>query len=246
MYLEHDIGSLIKECIAYLKEDGYSEARISDYQRFWQNGVVKYMEKHSIVNYSADVGERFINTITEGSASHKRAICRSVHVLSDYLSYGKVRKRIVPYVNHELSGEIGVVAREFIASLAAIRRSKLTLDEHQRLLSYFIKHLSLKSVFHISDINEAHVLSFLASSQNCKDKFLNTMRLFCRYLHERKLLEKNIEYIIGRNNFPEREKLPSVYDPEEIKQIEYSVDQASPVGKRDYAMLLLATRLGLP
>lgn len=69
------------------------------------------MEKHSIVSYSADIGERFINTITEGSASHKRAIHRSVHVLSDYLSYGKVRARIVPYVNHELTGEIGEIAR---------------------------------------------------------------------------------------------------------------------------------------
>lgn len=156
-----------------------------------------------------------------------------MHVLSDYLSYGKVRKRIVPYVNHELSGEIGDVARAFLESLATMRRSKLTLNEHQRVLSYFIKHLSLKSVFHISDINEAHVLSFLASSQNCKDKFLKTMRLLCRYLYERKLLKKNIEYIIGRNKFSQREQLPSVYDPEEIKEIESSADQASAVGKRD-------------
>ena len=54
-----------------------------------------------------------------------------------------------------------------------------------------------------------------------------------------------MEYVIGRNNYPKREKLPSVYDADEIKRIEDEVDQASAVGKRDYAMLLLATRLGL-
>ena len=70
------------------------------------------------------------------------------------------------------------------------------------------------------------------------------MRLFCRYLYTRKLVERNIEYVIGRNNLPKREKLPSVYDPNEIRQIEDAVDQASPVGKRDYAILLLASRLG--
>ncbi len=246
MNLKQDITSLIKGCVAYLREEGYSEARISDYLRFWQKGLVQYMEKHSLVNYSTDVGECFIiATNTEGSESHKRAIRRSVYVLSDFLSYGTVRKRIVPYVNHELSGEIGDVAKGFIASLAIMRRSEPTLKEHRRVLSYFIKHLSFKSIFHISEINEEHVLTFLSSSQNCKDKFLNTMRLFCRYLYERKFIDRNIEYVIGRNNFPKREKIPSVYDAEEVKQIEEAVDQASAVGKRDYAMLLLASRLGL-
>ena len=38
---------------------------------------------------------------------------------------------------------------------------------------------------------------------------------------------------------------PSVYTAEEIQKIENSVDQSSPHGKRDYAALLLATRLGI-
>lgn len=36
-----------------------------------------------------------------------------------------------------------------------------------------------------------------------------------------------------------------LYNAEEIRQIESSVEQSGPVGKRDYAILLLATRLGL-
>lgn len=245
MNKEQDIKSLVEDCVIYLREQGYSQSRISDYQRLWLSGIVNYMGQNSIANYNADIGEHFINTLSQGSASHKRAIRRCVHVLSDYLSYGEVRKRIVLYVNHELSGEIGDTAKSFIASFAELRRSTLTLNEHQRVLSYFIKHLSFKSIFHVSEINEEHVLSFLSSSQNCKDKFLNTMRLFCRFLYEKKFIDRNIEYVIGRNNFPKREKIPSVYDAEEIKQIEDAVDQASAVGKRDYAMLLLATKLGL-
>jgi site-specific recombinase XerD len=107
-----------------------------------------------------------------------------------------------------------------------------------------IQHLSLKSIHHVSGVNEEHVLAFLASSQNSKDKFLNTMRLFCRYLSACKLVDRDIEYVIGSSNLTKREKIPSVYDPDEIKQIEDAVSQSGPVGKRDYAMLLLATRLG--
>jgi integrase len=246
MSLEKDINSLTKACEAYLREDGYSEGRILDYRRLWAEGIVSYLEARSISIYNPDIGEQFISTISvTWSASYIRALRRSVRVLSDFLSRGIVRKRIVHHVSHELPGEIGAVAKSFLASFVELRRSKLTLGEHQRVLSYFIKHLALKSVFRVPEINEEHVLAFLSSTQNCKDKFLNTMRLFCRYLYTRKLVERNIEYVIGRDNLPKREKLPSVYDPEEIKQIENAVEKASPVGRRDYAMLLLASRLGL-
>jgi integrase len=245
MKVEQEINSLIGECVAYLREEGYSESRIADYQRLWRDGIEEYMNINSLVNYSAAIGEDFLGSIPVLSDSYMRTIRRAVHVLTDFLAYGKVRKRIMQYVYHKLPGEIGEVAFEFIESQAKLRRSKLTLNEHQRILSYFINHLTLRSVNNISDISEDAVLTFISSAQNCKDKYLNTTRLFCRFLYEQKYIDRNVEYVIGRNNYPKREKLPSVYDADEIKRIEDEVDQASAVGKRDYAMLLLATRLGL-
>ncbi len=246
MVKEQEIKSLTKACITCLRDNGYSENRITDYLSLWRNGILKYMDRHSITNYSADIGENFINTsLPDCCPSQKRAYRRSVHVLTDYLDSGNIRLRIVPYSNYTLSGPIGDIASEYIESLAAKRRSKITLNEHERILSYFIKHLSLNSVSYISEITEDHVLSFIASAQNSKPNYLNTMRLFCRYLNEQKYLQKDIEYVLRNNRLPVREKLPSTYNSEEVQQIEQSVDQASPVGKRDYAILLLATRLGL-
>ena len=245
MKTEQKIKSLIGECVAYLREEGYSEPRIADYQRLWRDGIEEYMNKNSLVNYKAVIGEDFLGGIPVMSASYMRTIRRSVNVLTDFLLYGKVRKRIIQYVYHELPGEIGEVAIEFIKSQAKLRRSKLTLNEHQRILSYFINHLTLRSVVYVSDISEDDVLTFISSAQNCKDKYLNTARLFCRFLYEQKYIDINVEYVIGRNNYPKREKLPSVYDADEIKRIEEAVGQSSAVGKRDFAMLLLATRLGL-
>jgi site-specific recombinase XerD len=243
---EQDIPSLIMACVAWLRDDGYSEARIRDYLRFWETGIMKFIEEYSIPVYSTNIGERFINSpLPFDSPTYRRAVRRSVAVLSDFLVHGRVNRRIVHRVNHALPGQIGDAAKAFISSQAELRRSVLTLNEHQRVLSYFIQHLSLKSINQVSDINEDHVLAFLATSQNCKEKFLNTTRLFCRYLYTNKLVDRNIEYVIGNGNLPKREKLPSVYDPDEIMQIESAVDQSCPVGKRDYAMLLLATRLGL-
>jgi len=244
--VKQDINSLAKDCVAWLRENGYSEARIRDYFRIWDTGIEKYMREHSIAIYTTQVGEDFISLpLPFESATYRRAVRRSVAVLSDFLVHGKVSRRIVHRVNYELPGEIGDAAEAFIASQAELRRSMLTLNEHRRVLSYFIQHLTLKSVHRVSKINDGIVLAFIASVQNCKDKFLNTMRLFCRYLYAYKLVDSDIEYVIGRISLPKREKLPSVYTPTEIKQIEEAIDCSCPVGKRDYAMLLLSTRLGL-
>jgi len=154
MKAEQEIKSLIRECVAYLMEEGYSEPRIADYQRLWRNGIEEYMNKNSLVNYNAANGEDFLGSIPRRSDSYMRTIRRSVYVLTDFLSYDKVRKRIIQHVYHELPGKIGEVAFEFIESQAKLRRSKLTLEKHQRILSYFISHLALKSIVQVSEIKE--------------------------------------------------------------------------------------------
>lgn len=69
--------------------------------------------------------------------------------------------------------------------------------------------------------------------------------MFLRFLSVQEYIQTDFEYVLSRNRYPKREKLPSIYSAEEIQQIELSVEQSGPVGKRDYAILLLATRLGL-
>ena len=129
MKTEQEIKSLIRECVAYLREGGYSEPRIGDYHRLWRNGIEKYMNKNSLVNFNATIGEDFLGSIPRRSDSYMRTIRRSVYVLTDFLSHDKVRKRIIQHVYHELPGKIGEVAFEFIESQAKLRRSKQYLQQ---------------------------------------------------------------------------------------------------------------------
>jgi len=241
---EQDFQHLIEECTNALREGGYSEQNISIHQRNWKR-IRIFMDERFLNYYSAPIGELFLDTVSEKNAASRHTYRRSTYLLTDYLFCGKIRKNIVQHINYELPGRIGSAAEDFLASLSAMRRCHRTIKEHRRLLSYFVKHLSIRSINEVREIKEEDVLSFISSTENCKDRRLYTMRLFCRYLYRQGLLEKDIEYVIGRNPYPVREKLPSIYDAVEIQAIESSIDQASPVGKRDYAVILLATRLGL-
>jgi len=235
----------MQECTEHLQYLGYSEACIVQHQKKWAEYLLPYFKKKGIVDYTADIGEEYLASILPTLALHpKRVLTRSVHILSAYLEAGVIPKRIVHLVEHPLPGEIGQAAAVFLQNLVEMRRKEITVGKHRRIFSYFIEYLEFNNKTKIAEIEDSDILSFISSNSNFKDRYF-VMRKFCRFLYAHKYTNKNLEYTLAGNHFPRREKLPSVYSADEIRQIEASVDQHDYVGKRDYAILLLASRLGL-
>ena len=56
-------------------------------------------------------------------------------------------------------------------------------------------------------------------------------------------MNRDYSYIVPKFKYPN--PIPSVYSIEEIRQIEAAVDRSTPRGKRDYAIILMTTRLGI-
>jgi integrase len=243
---EQNINLLIEDCQNCLRELGYSEPCITWHINKWQKGIKPYLIESGISAYSVDVGEKFLRVTTPGlGRSASKQITRNIHILSDYLENGTIRVRISVLARYPLVGEIGKVAESFLESRKDLRRSVRTIHEQRRMLSYFVEGMAIKGKNSLDDITEKEIFNFIDSSLHCKDKHYYTIRMFCKFLYDKRFIKTDFLYLLNRNGFHIREKLPSVYTPTEIRQIEESVDQASSVGKRNYAMLLLATRLGL-
>jgi site-specific recombinase XerD len=247
MEKEKMIKELIEDCVFYLRQERFSENYILYYSRLWKSGIIKYMGRNSIVSYNEKVGNDFAHEIaTENMIRKQRDMIRSVRILTDFLTTGTIRMFVKTIYEYELTGEIGTVAKEFIQLQITEKRIKRgTIRRHQRNLDFFIKHVSGISTNEISQITDDNVLSFVSSSANCTSEVFNTMRGFLGYLHKHGYKEKDMSYVLGKGYRKVQEKLPSVYTPSEISVIENSIDQSSTLGKRNYAMLLLSTRLGL-
>ncbi|GHT36507.1 integrase [Bacteroidia bacterium] len=241
-----DIKLLVAECVDRMRELGYAENCIENHRRRWVDGIVRYMSQQGFTEYSIEIGERYLEmAIMEVAPSTKRARKRSIRLLSDFLETNTIRKRIVHLVEHPLPGEIGKIATEYLTNMKQLRRSELTILNHRRMLSYFIAGLELNNIHNVREITEKDILTFIDSSPCAKDHRYYTIKLFSRFLYESCHTDINFSYLLERKNFPCHEKLPSVYDSDEVLQIEQSVEQSSNAGKRDYAILLLASRLGL-
>lgn len=240
------ITILIERCISYFYEHHYTIGVITKYASLWRNGIVPFMNKKGVDIYTPDIGAEFLSTFHHDGkvGRYAKNRIRSIHMLDDLLIFGYVRKRSVKLVCHVLDGEIGVEMNKFIVHLVNLRRGKSTLYQYRLHLSDFINYLTLNGVNTVNDIAENHIITFVASHPN-KASVLTELRVLFRFWKEKNIIDGRFIDFFDSYRQPVRERIPSFFTKEEVLQIENSISRSSGIGKRDYAIVLLASRLGL-
>jgi integrase len=240
------IEALVKGCTLYFEEQCYTTSRIERYKSMWKSGICRYMNVNGIRYYNRSVGEGFIRrAISTKVTPGERDMIRSVNVLNEWQETGKVSKRTVHIKVWKLSGSIGEAIENFLHHLKGLRRSQTTINNHLLYLYRFNQYLENEGVNLLEDICERHVLSFVSTITNDRINVVCSLRVFFRNLYLERVLKVDLSYVLSNYKWRKREKLPSYYMEDEVKQIESAVSCSSSVGKRNYAVLLLATRLGL-
>lgn len=244
---EMKIQELIDRCIDYFQSNCYTEHRISRYKSLWKNGILHYMGTLDIGHYTPAIGAGFVETCHyQGTIRHQeREKIRSVHVLDDMLTGGYIRKRSFTPVHHSLEGEIGCEMEKLVTHMFNLRRSKTTVSDYRLYLSEFLNHLTSSGVNRMNEIAERHIISFISSHPTSKVNIVSALRVLFRYWKEEGIYDGRFDMLFETYKVRRRERIPSFYTAEEVKTVENSVSRSSGIGKRNYAMLLLASRLGL-
>lgn len=244
--VESKIQVLIERCVSYFHENHYSDGTITRYVSLWRNGILPFMAKKGIEVYTPDLGVEFLLPFMhEGKIGrYENSRIRSIHMLDDQLTFGHIRKRSVKLVHHALDGEIGAEMEVALTNLINLRRSKATVDKYRLDLSYFADYLRLMEVNAINDITEEHIVTFVSSHSN-KAGILTALRTFFRFLKEKVVTDSRFLYVLDNYKTPVHERIPSFFTKDEILKIENTVSRSCGIGKRNYAIVLLASRLGL-
>ncbi len=244
---EVKILELAERCIKYFQKHCYTENRISKYRSLWRNGIIRYMSQKGIESYSPSVGADFVSTCHfHGTIRpQEREKIRSIQVLDDMLKLGYIRKRCFTPVFHALEGEIGAEMEKLITHLTNLRRSMVTIKDYRLYLSEFLMHLNTRNVKHVSAITENDILTFVSSHPTNKVNIVSALRVLFRFWKEVHIVDDRFEELFDTYKIHQPERIPSYFTANEVMRIEQSVSRNSANGKRNYAMLLLASRLGL-
>lgn len=135
--------------------------------------------------------------------------------------------------------------QQWIEEYCSFQRSKglreSTLSNKRYAISWFLDELTAIKCESHDQISPDKVS--LACIRVTDHNHWNEIRNFMRFLSENRYLKADYSTIVP--HFSKPYVLPSVYTEDEIKRIEDAVDRSTDVGKRDYAMLLLASKMGM-
>lgn len=127
--------------------------------------------------------------------------------------------------------------------------SPFTVDEYIRQTSAFLDFLGNRSVKRFRQIRSEDLSDFVYSLSRYRQKtiagIVSCIRVYLRFLFYKGYLSQDLSGSVPGVSFPERASIPSAWDKDLLTQLLDTIDRRSPRGKRDYAILLLACRLGV-
>lgn len=136
------------------------------------------LHKRAFAPIVCEVGDNYIKSLPDPTSYRYEKMRRSIGILSSFLQTGEVPKKTAPKIRHELPGEIGLLAEEFLIAKKEFRVAEQTIIINRRVLSQFIKSLQMKGIYRVDDIREDDILAFISSTQNLTIQSMYVIRYF--------------------------------------------------------------------
>jgi site-specific recombinase XerD len=252
------LDHLVEHTLSHLEGLGYAPGTIANYRHVYE-AFLRFAEQEAETeSLSTALVQRFLEhhempaDWTETRLTfHQRHVGTVMRVLTEFALHGcfQRRSRIVgetklapPSLQRLLCGY-----EEF--HVKHVQSSAETLRTRKRQITRFLHYLDAHGIGAASEIQPSCFSNFLMSRAHLKPATLagvvSAMRSFVRYLCMQAEVSGDLIAHIPKVRVPRDARIPSVWSSREVDALLNAVDRSSPVGKRDYAILLLAVRLGM-
>lgn len=251
-YQKIEINELIDKVTVELKNAQYSDLTIRWFVTVW-NRLMNYMVGIDKIVYTAKTGIDFleaeygITVFKKLTKKHQRS-ARAINLLSDYLLHGIIFPRTKKVIR-TYHPRFQLLFQGYIDKKRSDGLSEKTLKSYEIYLSRFSDYLNNCGIKDIRDMDEAVILGFTQTfvrySPSIIHNTLCSLRTFFHYLFQNGFVSKNFAYNVPHDGYRQMTKVPCAYSKEEVENLLKSIDRGNPKGKRDYAIVLIAARLGL-
>lgn len=241
-----------------LQENNYSPATIHFYEREWGKIQSFLQETHGSTEYNMERGLEylekqygFVTKCNDGTLSQQRVqLLRVVHMLEDYRLHQVLTRRYYASKNPIILNTYYLnIFTDYKNNLISSQLSKVTVGHYIKISKTFIDYLQQLKVESIKDITMDTCNSYLKTLAGLSFKTIEQqvcgIRHFLLFLYSSNLIIDDYAEKIHMPVVSKNAKIPSTWKLEELKAILSVIDRNSPIGKRDYAMILLACVLGL-
>ena len=198
--------------------------------------------------YSTDVGEAFLeHSYEKERISFQQRVQSIVDKVNDVYLHGTFEKRC----NHSKlpwPAKFEGICNEY----CEYRQKKLAKKSALNMIHLVHEFASFLDANGLSDISqlssktiEAYTLTLSKFASSAVRARTMELKLFCQYFISKEIIDENILFSIPSVKYVDHPRVPSTFNEKEIEMLLGAVDKTYAIGKRDYAILILAAKTGL-
>ena len=196
---------------------------------------------------SSESVKRYLDERVSGlSASRSRVLRASIRIFLEADEQGSFRRRVgKPSCVPAWFSPILMLYLQFVREHRGV--SPKTLRKYVQKLSAFAQYLERTGVIELSCITPEQIRDFYENVGHGKPRrsYGCTLRVFFRWAALQGWLSNSLCDAVPRPRQYRHVNLPDVLSEVDVDRILGAVDKSSTLGRRDYAILLLAARYGL-
>jgi site-specific recombinase XerD len=247
----------VTNALGEIEQLGYSRRSRDRYRTIWQHLIEFAPQQHLGDEFSAPLAARFVEAYHVGEADGaqpgagwRRHIGFSVKVLADFAAHGRIVPARTDRAKIHLLPAVQNVLRDYEQYCKdRLQLRPATLQKRGKELTIFLDFLHARHVKTLDHVRALDLSAFLAwrghLQPNTVARIVSDLRAFLRFLTLRGLLPQELSTGLPTVRVPRDARSPAVWEQALLIRLLEAIDRSAAKGKRDYAILLLACRLGL-
>ena len=248
------VSELVSGLDAELVRLGYKASTMVWYRGCWRC-MDRFFASRGVQEFSLDLAMAWVDQACGGFFDKEQAgmlkptdvsLFRVAQMLDDFAVHGAVLRRYSRTVDRLTADQADLLAR-FQASLRAAGCAASTVRAYATVAREFCAFTGRRGALAGLDagVIDAFVATLAGYQAKTVEHKLCAVRSLLRFAAGTGLVDEAVLEAVPAAKSSRQARIPSVWDPADVTKILEAVDRGNPCGKRDYAIILLVTRLGL-
>jgi site-specific recombinase XerD len=233
---------------------GYKPSTMVWYRGCWRR-MERFFAACGVEEFSVDVAMTWVDEACGGFFAKEQVgtlkatdvyLFRVAQMLDDFAVHGAVLRRYSRTVGKLAGDQVDVLAR-FQTWLHAGDCAASTVRAYGTVAGEFLAFMTRRGGLASLDATVIDAFGATLAGYQAKtvEHKLCAVRSFLRFAASDGLVDGAVLAVIPAAKSTRQARIPSVWEPGEVTKILEAVDRANPGGKRDYAIILVITKLGL-
>lgn len=231
-------SELAETVLSQLKSQKYMESTLTVYRRIY-NRIHVFLKQHGTDVYTHESGKMFLSALSVCRSTFTAYAC-AVRRLDDCMDGKPYRCHRGVYQGQAPLVFSDVLAR-YIQDCVEAGNKPATLLAKERTCILLLNLLEEAGCSGFSQLDTGMISRTLLTFSN-KDCYAH-IRQFLKYLVDKEIMETDLSGIVP--HYKRRKALLTTYSPDEIRKVEASIDTSTDTGRRNLAIIRLASRMGL-